>query len=95
MKWGRKAPSDPQIRAQIRRRNDDFRHFQTCRSTAAIAQLRNNGAPASSMPQKEATGFTLIEIAGVPTKSSKSRQFRRNFASDGGTSSAIRSLYSK
>jgi hypothetical protein len=47
------------------------------------------------MPQKEAMGFALKEIAGVPTKSSRSRQFRRNFASNGGTSSAIRSLQSK
>jgi hypothetical protein len=47
------------------------------------------------MPQKDATGFCPVRIGGVPTKSSRSRQFGRNFASDGGTSSAIPSLRSK
>jgi hypothetical protein len=43
------------------------------------------------MPQKEAVRFALISVAGVPTKPSRSRQFRGNFASDGGTSNALQS----
>jgi hypothetical protein len=42
------------------------------------------------MPQKEALDFTLKAVGGVPTKPSKSWQFRGNFASDGGTSSPLR-----
>jgi len=41
------------------------------------------------MPQKEAQDFTLIVVGGVPTKLSRSRQFRGNFASGGGTSGAL------
>lgn len=47
------------------------------------------------MPQKEATGFARMAAGGVPTKLSKSRQFRGNFASEGGTLSEIRTRGSK
>jgi hypothetical protein len=79
-------------KSALKRRFSSLRDPQNQRRNCPIEEQL---APMSRMPQKEATGFTLIEIDGVPTKPSRSRQFRRNFASDGGTSSAIQLLQSK
>jgi hypothetical protein len=47
------------------------------------------------MPQKEALPLTLIGVASLPTKPSRSRQFKGNFASAGGTSNSLQALNRK